>query len=637
MGAASIRIDQPTNPTTPVGQPGRARNDLLIGLPISLQNTDNTDVLRWVWTMVDRPIGSTAVLSGTTSTQVTFTPDVAGSYLIRLAVNDGLAGEIDLKVAAILDSAGYRYPATGETAASVNWPVAGSVNPYGWGKDVEAVLREAAAGGSLAGTLAIGNTTGGTDIELTNGDEIVGEDGGSISFAPTTGDIVIDGVLRSPDGSASSGDTLELEGGAGDGALSSGGGITGTGGAGGAAGGAGGDVVWSGGPGGSTSGPGGGATVKGGDATAGDSAGGSLSLLGGQSTGAGAPGNVLISGFGALSGNVPGSSISIDTGDGVGSGDGGALSGTAGDGGLTGDGGMVLWQGGAGGGTSGAGGAVGFVAGSASGGNSLGGEAGIVAGDSSGNQPGAQGKLEGGAGGATGAGGIALVRGGSGGVTSGAGGLAQILGGAATAATATGGGVEILAQPGGSGAASGGTVSIGSGDGGGLSGNSGDINIIVGEVNSGTRGAIRLEASNVIIPLLSYHSVRGSTARGSANTLIYRWSSVVDNQGTDITYSDSATAGGSWAINVDGIYAVSFSIDVGHNGFVAIKKAAAVSNTFDATDIMVAIEAFTGTGIAAAWTGYCAAGSDIWIATSGATNPTGTPVNNQRCSVTRVR
>ena len=135
-GSASIRIDQPANPTTPIGQPGRARDDLLLGLPVTLRNSDDTDVVRWVWALIDVPLGSTATLSGTTSPQVTFTPDVAGSYLVRLMVNDGLAGQIDLKVAAVKDSLGRRFPATGETASSVNWP---GNDEKGWGKDGEKI------------------------------------------------------------------------------------------------------------------------------------------------------------------------------------------------------------------------------------------------------------------------------------------------------------------------------------------------------------------------------------------------------------------------------------------------------------------------------------------------------------------
>jgi hypothetical protein len=155
--------------------------------------------------------------------------------------------------------------------------------------------------------------------------------------------------------------------------------------------------------------------------------------------------------------------------------------------------------------------------------------------------------------------------------------------------------------------------------------------------NGSISNVTTLAANDVTIATPSYHSVRGSTVLGSTNTLIYRWTSVVDNSGTDIVYTDSGTDGGSWAIAVSGIYNVSMSIDSGHAGYIAIKKAAVLSNTFDATDIMAVGESAVGIAMSLSWTGFCASGSDIWIAANSATNPTGTPINNQRCSVTRVR
>jgi hypothetical protein len=161
----------------------------------------------------------------------------------------------------------------------------------------------------------------------------------------------------------------------------------------------------------------------------------------------------------------------------------------------------------------------------------------------------------------------------------------------------------------------------------------GSLNMTAGAISNVTT----LSANDVTIATLSYHSVRGSTVLGSTNTMIYRWTSVADNSGTDIVYTDSGTDGGSWAIAVSGIYSVSMSIDSGHAGYIAIKKAAALNNTFDVNDIMAVGEAAVGIAMSLSWTGFCAAGSDIWIAANSATNPTGSPVNNQRCSVTRVR
>lgn len=55
--------------------------------------------------------------------------------------------------------------------------------------------------------------------------------------------------------------------------------------------------------------------------------------------------------------------------------------------------------------------------------------------------------------------------------------------------------------------------------------------------------------------------VRLNTANGygSTNTVIRRFSTVVTNTGTDITYADSATAGASITINASGVYAISYT------------------------------------------------------------------------------
>ena len=44
---------------------------------------------------------------------------------------------------------------------------------------------------------------------------------------------------------------------------------------------------------------------------------------------------------------------------------------------------------------------------------------------------------------------------------------------------------------------------------------------------------------------------------GSTNTRILRYSTVNINQGSDITYADSATLGGTFTINVSGVYSMS--------------------------------------------------------------------------------
>ena len=54
---------------------------------------------------------------------------------------------------------------------------------------------------------------------------------------------------------------------------------------------------------------------------------------------------------------------------------------------------------------------------------------------------------------------------------------------------------------------------------------------------------------------------------GSTNIKIRRFTTVVTNTGSDITYADSATLGGSFTINTDGIYAITYTDRKNSGGF----------------------------------------------------------------------
>jgi hypothetical protein len=53
---------------------------------------------------------------------------------------------------------------------------------------------------------------------------------------------------------------------------------------------------------------------------------------------------------------------------------------------------------------------------------------------------------------------------------------------------------------------------------------------------------------------------------GSTNTAIRRYTTTVTNQGSDITYTDSATLGASFTINANGVYAISMGFATGTTG-----------------------------------------------------------------------
>ena len=113
--------------------------------------------------------------------------------------------------------------------------------------------------------------------------------------------------------------------------------------------------------------------------------------------------------------------------------------------------------------------------------------------------------------------------------------------------------------------------------------------------------------------------VRVNTANGygSTNTRIRRWTNTVTNQGSDITYTDSATLGASFTVNTNGVYCISFSLAISTVAqWMAIGLNASVAN--QAPISMLASEVlavnYVGTGSSGGnicWTGYLPSGSII--------------------------
>ena len=114
MVTAAIVINQSGKPP---GSPSTSRDDLALGVLVTLSNDDNTGVVSRLWEFISKPPGSTATLATPTSSTSSFTPDLRGSYFIKLTVTDGGAGsDIDERIAAVQTSYfGIRIPATQET------------------------------------------------------------------------------------------------------------------------------------------------------------------------------------------------------------------------------------------------------------------------------------------------------------------------------------------------------------------------------------------------------------------------------------------------------------------------------------------------------------------------------------------
>lgn len=117
--SATIRIDDGTNP--PVN--GTVERDSgFLGTAFTLSNFNDTGVLGWRWTLVDKPQGSAATLTSTSGSVTQLTPDVEGGYLVRLETfadaARSIADDADEQVIGIALPAPFEWqvPAAGETS-----------------------------------------------------------------------------------------------------------------------------------------------------------------------------------------------------------------------------------------------------------------------------------------------------------------------------------------------------------------------------------------------------------------------------------------------------------------------------------------------------------------------------------------
>ena len=78
--------------TAPVASVG-ANQSVATGTSVTLNGSASSDAdgdpLTFAWSLTTKPAGSTANLAGATTATPTFTPDIAGTYIASLTVNDG--------------------------------------------------------------------------------------------------------------------------------------------------------------------------------------------------------------------------------------------------------------------------------------------------------------------------------------------------------------------------------------------------------------------------------------------------------------------------------------------------------------------------------------------------------------------
>lgn len=97
------------------------------------------DIIRYQWSFVARPVGSSATLAGADTVAATFTPDVPGAYTIELEATDGFAGSSDTDTVTVTASAPPPVASAGpdqsaqfsEPSVTVQLDGSGSSDPSG--------------------------------------------------------------------------------------------------------------------------------------------------------------------------------------------------------------------------------------------------------------------------------------------------------------------------------------------------------------------------------------------------------------------------------------------------------------------------------------------------------------------------
>jgi hypothetical protein len=151
-------------------------------------------------------------------------------------------------------------------------------------------------------------------------------------------------------------------------------------------------------------------------------------------------------------------------------------------------------------------------------------------------------------------------------------------------------------------------------------------------VETSTSRFLECDGANVVDPLSAYGTkletgyssirVHTSNGHGSTNTKIRRFTTTAVNQGSDITYADSATLGSSFTINATGMYVISYSdvLATGQNVGVSVNSTQLttdIQSITTANRLVLAYSSAIGETINVAVAAYLSAGDVVRPHTQG--------------------
>ena len=126
--------------------------------------------------------------------------------------------------------------------------------------------------------------------------------------------------------------------------------------------------------------------------------------------------------------------------------------------------------------------------------------------------------------------------------------------------------------------------------------------------------------SDVIPSMVRVHT---SIGYGTTNTMIRRFGTVVTNTGSAITYADDAANGGSYSINEDGFYSISYSDRFSGASHMSVSlnssQLSTVSISLPLTDVLcMAASAAADYSVSVSWSGHLQAGDVVRAHADGA-------------------